>query len=114
MKKRKSSARPIDPIVAAAESGRFVPAAANHPHVNTAEAPQKARAPPDPDDLLPTEEAAAVLFQKASTLIAWRCAGKGPVYFKLGRRCLYRRVDLSAWVAAQRKEPTKAQAQITT
>jgi Helix-turn-helix domain len=59
----------------------------------------------DPDELIPTEKAAKILHQKPSTLVAWRSNDKGPAYFKLGRRCFYRRTDLLAWINTQRTDP---------
>jgi len=37
----------------------------------------------------------------------WRSAGSGPPYFKIGARCLYRRGDVEAWLAARRIEPRR-------
>lgn len=49
-------------------------------------------------DLLTTGEAADYLRQTASTLAHWRSAGHGPRYIRLGRRVVYRRNDLVAFV----------------
>lgn len=37
----------------------------------------------------------------AATLRYWRHTGEGPVSFKLGRRVLYRKVDVDAWLDEQ-------------
>ncbi|WP_336031973.1 helix-turn-helix transcriptional regulator [Geodermatophilus sp. FMUSA9-8] len=52
-------------------------------------------------ELLTIIEAAAVLRAPVATLRYWRHLGTGPKSFRLGRRVLYRRDDLRAWVDAQ-------------
>jgi excisionase family DNA binding protein len=52
-------------------------------------------------DLLTISEAAALLRAPVATLRYWRHMGTGPCSFRLGRRVLYRREDLHAWVDAQ-------------
>lgn len=54
------------------------------------------------DDYLTTEEVAALLRTTPQTVRYWRHVGKGPQSFKVGRRVLYARVDVEAWVAAAR------------
>ncbi|HZH23253.1 MAG TPA: helix-turn-helix domain-containing protein [Geodermatophilus sp.] len=39
-----------------------------------------------------------------ATLRYWRHLGTGPHSFRLGRRVVYRREDLHAWIDAQRQE----------
>ena len=39
-------------------------------------------------------------------LAQWRHKGMGPAYYKLGRKIIYRGVDLNAWADANRVEPT--------
>lgn len=41
------------------------------------------------------------------TLRYWRHAGKGPESFKLGRRVVYRRSAVDAWIAAQQLATTR-------
>ncbi|TQN43548.1 helix-turn-helix protein [Blastococcus colisei] len=53
-------------------------------------------------DLLAISEAAALLRAPVATLRYWRHLGTGPRSFRLGRRVLYRRQDLYAWVDARR------------
>ena len=53
-------------------------------------------------DLLTISEAAALLRAPVATLRYWRHLGTGPRSFRLGRRVLYRRQDLYAWVDARR------------
>ena len=56
----------------------------------------------DQPDLLTISEAAEVLRAPVATLRYWRHLGTGPHSFRLGRRVLYRRDDLDAWVEAHR------------
>jgi predicted DNA-binding transcriptional regulator AlpA len=46
-------------------------------------------------------EAATVLGLAPSTLAKLRLGGNGPVYCKLGRRVVYRREDLAAWLESR-------------
>ena len=39
-------------------------------------------------------------------LAQWRHKGMGPAYYKLGRKIIYRGVDLNAWAAANRYDPS--------
>jgi excisionase family DNA binding protein len=55
-----------------------------------------------PADLLAISEAAELLRAPVATLRYWRHLGSGPHSFRLGRRVLYRRDDLHAWIDAQR------------
>ncbi len=49
-------------------------------------------------DLLTMTEAAELLRAPVATLRYWRHLGTGPHSFRLGRRVVYRREDLRAWV----------------
>lgn len=40
-------------------------------------------------------------------LAQWRHKGTGPAYYRLGRKIIYRGVDLNAWVNARRVETCK-------
>ena len=40
-------------------------------------------------------------------LAQWRHKGMGPAFYRLGRKIIYRGVDLNAWAGAQRVEPRK-------
>lgn len=51
------------------------------------------------DDLLTTDEVAEVTRVPAGTLAYWRHVGGGPKSGKLGRRVVYRRTDVQAWIA---------------
>jgi predicted DNA-binding transcriptional regulator AlpA len=50
---------------------------------------------------LTAEEAARILGLAASTLAKLRLRGNGPVYCKLGRRVVYRKEDLAAWLESR-------------
>jgi excisionase family DNA binding protein len=47
---------------------------------------------------LTTEEVGAMVRAPAETVRYWRHIGKGPRSFKVGRRVLYRRSDVEAWI----------------
>ncbi len=51
-------------------------------------------------------DASTYLGLGASTLEKLRMTGKGPVYLKIGRRCLYAQRDLDAWLAQHRRIST--------
>ncbi len=62
---------------------------------------------PGPDhtaELLTITEAALLLRAPVATLRYWRHLGTGPRSFRLGRRVLYRRDDLHAWIDHRRAE----------
>lgn len=51
--------------------------------------------------LLTINEVADVMRAPVATLRYWRHAGIGPRSFRIGRRVLYYRSDVDAWIAAQ-------------
>lgn len=53
------------------------------------------------DPLLTTDETAALLLSNTNTLAFWRQRKTGPKWAKLGRRVVYRRSDVLAWIDAQ-------------
>jgi predicted DNA-binding transcriptional regulator AlpA len=53
----------------------------------------------EPDDLLTTAEVALIVRAPVSTVRYWRYIGTGPKCFKLGRRVVYWRADVNAWLA---------------
>jgi excisionase family DNA binding protein len=55
----------------------------------------------DSDDLLTVDEIAAELRVPEGTFRSWRAQNRGPKSFKIGRRVVYRRADVIAWLAAQ-------------
>lgn len=57
----------------------------------------------DPE-LLTITEAAELLRAPVATLRYWRHVGTGPRSFRLGRRVLYRRADLHAWIEERRDQ----------
>ncbi len=52
-------------------------------------------------ELLTIAEAAQLLRAPVATLRYWRHLGTGPRSFRLGRRVLYRRDELRAWIDVQ-------------
>ncbi len=65
----------------------------------------------DPFDsgALATPSAAAFLGLSPATLETLRCRGGGPPFVKLGRRVVYRREDLEAWITSSRRASTSAE-----
>ena len=57
-----------------------------------------ARGADELEQLLTTEEVAAVCRTSPSTVRYWRHHGLGPQGFRAGRRVLYRRSDVAAWL----------------
>jgi predicted DNA-binding transcriptional regulator AlpA len=53
-------------------------------------------------DLLTTADVAALTRAPTSTVRYWRHLGMGPRSFRLGRRVVYLRGDVEAWIGAQR------------
>lgn len=51
-----------------------------------------------PDQVLTTKEAAAYTHNTPGTLGTWRYLGKGPKYYKVGGKVLYRLSDLDEWI----------------
>lgn len=62
--------------------------------------------PTDPttgqDDLLTISEVAAHLRTPIATLRYWRHIGHGPAGFRVGKRVVYRRIDVEEWLEAER------------
>lgn len=58
-----------------------------------------------PDDLLTTHEAGAIPPFSYWTLVAWRREGRGPVYHRIGKKIMYRRADLTAFIQSGRVQP---------
>ena len=53
-----------------------------------------------------TPGAAAVLGISTGTLRNMRSQAKGPAYYRVGKRIVYRRADLNAFLSSCRVEPT--------
>lgn len=56
-------------------------------------------------DYMTTGEVADLLRTSPETVRFWRHVGKGPDSFKAGRRVLYAREDVDAWLARLRRKP---------
>jgi excisionase family DNA binding protein len=54
------------------------------------------------NEYLTTQEVADLLRTSAETVRYWRHIGRGPKSFKVGRRVLYAREDLNAFIAEAR------------
>lgn len=53
------------------------------------------------DQYLTPPETAELVRRPTSTLAYWRHRDEGPPYAKIGRRVVYRRSDVLAWMEAQ-------------
>lgn len=53
------------------------------------------------DDRLYAREAAKLLRRDPQTLAQWRSHGRGPVFYRDGRRIFYLRRDIDAYLGAQ-------------
>jgi hypothetical protein len=59
-----------------------------------------------PEDKLSHRDAARHLGLAASTLAKMRCRGGSPTFLRLGRKIVYCRADLDAWLRARRATST--------
>ena len=59
-------------------------------------------------DLMTTQETSEFTRVPVETLRYWRWRGEGPPSFKLGRRVMYQRTDVAAWIEAARREQVPA------
>ena len=53
-----------------------------------------------------TAEASQYLRLAVATLAKMRCRGGSPIFLRLGRKVVYIRADLDAWLAARRAQNT--------
>lgn len=60
------------------------------------------------NDVMNGKAAAVYMDTTEGTLSTWRYLGKGPRYYKVGRRVVYRRSDLDAWLEAHAVTPDSA------
>lgn len=60
-------------------------------------------------DLLSIEEAAQYLRLSVPTLARLRASNSRPYYVKLGRRVLYRKIELDAYIAANETNPNQGE-----
>ncbi len=60
----------------------------------------------DSDEKLPPRDAARHLGLAPATLAKMRCVGGSPTFLRLGRKIMYVRADLDAWLAARRVRHT--------
>ena len=54
-------------------------------------------------EYLSTAEAAEFIGLAVGTLELWRSRGEGPAHVRLGRRVVYRKADVEAWLDANRR-----------
>jgi len=55
-----------------------------------------------PNDCMSSKRTAQYLDAAEQTLNNWRHQGRGPSYIKIGKKILYRRSDVDAWLDAHR------------
>jgi hypothetical protein len=60
----------------------------------------------DDDAMLDVQATERFTGLRAATLAKMRCMGGGPIFVKAGRKVLYRRGDLTAWLNARRVKNT--------
>jgi hypothetical protein len=58
------------------------------------------------DDAMLDAQAERLIGLRMATLAKMRCLGGGPPFVKAGRRVLYRRADIKAWLDARRVKNT--------
>lgn len=56
--------------------------------------------------MIRTEQAAAILDVKKSTMEAWRCRGGGPLFVRYGRAIRYREEDLDRFIESKVRKNT--------
>jgi len=67
----------------------------------------------DTDDrILDAQEAARFIGVAVATLAKMRCVGGSPAFIKAGRKVVYRRSDLIAWLDARRVRNTTEAANV--
>lgn len=59
-----------------------------------------------PPRLMSVTEAAETLGVSRAWLNQSRLSGKGPIFMKIGNRCLYDPADLTTWLAGRRRSST--------
>jgi Helix-turn-helix domain len=79
-------------------------------HSEVVAPPMRAVASVDPEELIENAAAAKLIGVAPETLVQWRYQKRGPCFLKIGRLIRYRRADLAAWLAAQRRDPRAAAA----
>lgn len=60
------------------------------------------------DDLMTTEEVAELFRTSKSTIYGWNSSGTGPRRIRVGKRCLYRRADVKAFLDGHAVESVAA------
>jgi len=68
--------------------------------------------PPAGQEILDSDELAAFTGTKASTWRYWASIGQGPASFKLGRRRVWLRSTVEAWIAEQAAAATTANGRV--
>lgn len=64
---------------------------------------------PGDDELLTTAQLAQEMHLTERAIEKWRMLGTGPRFAKIGRKVLYRRADIRAWVQSRTRDSTSEQ-----
>jgi len=62
-------------------------------------------------EYLTTAEYAALRRVKPQSIRKERKKRRGPPFFRIGQRCLYRRAEVDAWIATHRVDPSATYAE---
>jgi excisionase family DNA binding protein len=62
---------------------------------------------PNGDEILTTDEVAALLKIPKQTIYRWNVMGSGPPYYRLGKHARWKRSEVMAWVAEHQDEVSK-------
>ena len=60
-----------------------------------------------PDEILTTDEVAALLKVPLATLYRWMSRGESPPHYKIGRYARWKRSEVMAWFDAHRDEVSR-------
>jgi DNA helicase HerA-like ATPase len=83
-----------------------LPVDETHPIKSRGGGQGRSKEAPETQRMLIAEDAAAYLGLATQTLAKLRWSGDSPPYFKVGRRVLYERDELDAWLATRRRRST--------
>jgi excisionase family DNA binding protein len=60
-----------------------------------------------PEEILTTDEVAALLKVPLATLYQWMSRGESPPYYKIGRYARFKRSEVIAWSESHVDEPSR-------
>lgn len=77
-------------------------------HINREAPTVSIKFSPEVEELLYPAEVAQIAKTNINTLAYWRNQGTGPRFAKIGRRVVYRRSEVLAWIEARFNDQTSA------